>query len=566
MADATPSAKNPKSPKQQCMSRWGMLKSERASWVAHWQDITNYLLPRQGRYFVQDRNKGWKRNNAIIDSTGTKAVRTLAAGLMGGLTSPARPWFRLGTRDGVLMANEGVKAWLSECTTAMLDIFQRSNVYRALATIYAELGSFGTAAALVAEDFDSVIHLFTFTAGEYAIATNWKGEVDTLYREFQKTVSELVDEFGLDNCSDTVVRQYESGQLDQWITVLHVIEPRKVRDYAMDDAANMAWRSVYYEVAGRDDKPLRESGFKRFRVLAPRWDVTGGDIYGNSPAMEALGDIKQLQQEQLRKSQGIDYMTNPPLQVPTSMKNRDVQRLPGGVTYFDGTGQGNKIESMFEVRLDLNHLLADIQDVRGRINAAFYADLFLMLSQDNPTMTRMTATEVAERHEEKMLMLGPVLERLHNELLNPLIDITFDAMIEAGIVPPPPPELEGQELNVELISILAQAQRAIATNGIDRFVGNMGNIAQFKPEVLDKFDADFWAESYSDMLGVDPKLIVPDEKVAMVRAQRAKAQQEAQQAAQAEQQAATAQTLATTPVQGGSMSALDVMGNLTGYT
>ncbi len=552
--------------KAQIITRLGQLKAERATWFAHWQDITTYLLPRQGRYFMQDRNKGWKRNNAIFDSTGTRALYTLAAGLMGGLTSPARPWFRLGVQDQSLMRNAAVKDWLSRSTTIMLDIFQRSNVYRALSGMYLELGAFGTAACIVAQDFDSVIHLFPLTAGEYCIATNWKGEVCTLYREFQKTIGEVVKEFGKENCSQHVINMYERGSLDQWITIVHAIEPREDRDVTKVDDKNMAWKSVYYEMGGDGEQCLRESGFKKFNVLAPRWDVAGGDIYGHSPGMEALGDVKQLQQEQLRKSQGIDYMTNPPLQIPTNLKNRDVNRLPGGITFRDSAGNGDKIESMFEVRLDLNHLLADIQDVRGRIRGSFYADMFLMLQNDSQD-TRKTATEVAELHEEKMLMLGPVLERLHNELLNPLIDITFDFMIEAGVVPQPPKELEGQDLSVELVSMLAQAQRSIATNGVDRFIHNVGMIAQFKPEVLDKIDVDYWADTYSDMLGVDPLLVVPEEKVLMLRQQRAQAQAKAQQAAQIEQQASAAQKLAAVPTQGGaSNAASDVISQFSGYT
>jgi len=554
------------SQKQLILSRWGQLKTERASWFSHWQDITVYLLPRNGRYFVQDHNKGWKRHNNIYDNTATQALGILAAGLMGGLTSPARPWFRLGIADNDLAKYGPVKEWLAHATRIMLDIFQKSNTYRSLHSMYKELGAFGTAASIVAEDFENVIHHFPLTAGEYCIATDWKGTVCTLYREFQKTVGEVVKEFGKENCSSVVAGMFDRGSLDQWVTIVHAIEPRADRDPSKLDAANMAWKSVYYEIGGDQDKSLRESGFKSFQVLAPRWDVAGGDIYGNSPGMEALGDIKQLQQEQLRKSQGIDYMTNPPLQVPTSLKNRDVDRLPGGITFRDSAGGGDKIESMFAVALDLNHLGADIQDVRSRIRGSFYADMFLMMQNDSAD-TRKTATEVAELHEEKMLMIGPVLERLHNELLNPLIDITFERMMLAGIVPPPPPELQGQALNVELVSMLAQAQRAIATNGVDRFVGALGQVAQFKPDVLDKLNSDYWADSYSDMLGVDPELIVPDEQVAIIRQQRAQAQQQAAQQQAIEQQANAANKLGNTPTQGGGSTALDdAIGMFSGYT
>mgnify|MGYP003704295815 CR=1 FL=1 len=185
----------------------------------------------------------------------------------------------------------------------------------------------------------------------------------------------------------------------------------------------------------------------------PRWAVSGGDIYGNSPGMEALGDIKQLQHEQLRKAQGIDYQTNPPLQVPTSMKNRDVERLPGGVTYVDFAGGSQGVKTAFEVNLNLQYLLQDIQDVRQRVQGSFYADLFLMLA--NQADARMTATEVAERHEEKLLMLGPVLERLQNELLDPLIEFTFDAIMESGMMPPPPYTVPNSIPGVEALSELS---------------------------------------------------------------------------------------------------------------
>ena len=550
--------------RDQLYTRWGALKSERATYLAHWKEISDYLLPRNGRFFVQDRNKGWRRHNNIYDSTGTRALRVLGAGLMGGATSPARPWFRLATADPDMMDFAPVKLWLSQVQRGMLDIFQRSNTYRALHSIYEELGAFGTGAAVVMDDFDDVIRHHVLTTGEYAIAQNYRGEIVTLYREFDKTVAELVGEFGYDNCSQTVRNMWDRHQLDQWITIVHAIEPRadSERDLRMRDAKNMPWKSVYFERGGDRNQFLRESGFKQFPALAPRWAIVGGDIYGSSPGMEALGDVKQLQHEQLRKAQGIDYMTKPPLQAPTSMKNRDIDMLPGGVTFVDPSAAQAGIRNAFEVRLDLNHLLADIQDVRGRINQAFYTDLFLMLASA-PT-NNMTATEVAERHEEKLLMLGPVLERLHNELLDPLIERTFSRMIETGLVPPPPEELQGVDLNVEYVSMLAQAQRAVATNGIDRFVGNLGALAQFKPDVLDKFDSDKWADAYSDMLGIDPELIVPNDRVAMIRAQRAQAAQAAQQQAQMAQAAATAKDAASAGG-GGADGLNNVMQMFTGY-
>ncbi len=545
------------------LSRWGQLRNERESWMAHWKEISDYLLPRSGRFFVDDRNRGDKRHNNIYDSTGTRALRVLAAGMMAGMTSPARPWFRLTTSDPQLDESAAVKAWLADVTRLMQMVFAKSNTYRALHSMYEELGAFGTASTIVLADFNSVIHHYTPTTGEFAMAADHRGQINTLYREFQMTVAQMVREFGRNNCSPTVQTLFDRGALEQWVTIMHAIEPRVDRDVTKRDDRNMAWKSVYFEHGGNEDQILRDSGFKEFPALCPRWATTGGDIYGNSPAMEALGDIKQLQHEQLRKAQGIDYKTKPPLQAPTSLKSRDVDTLPGGISFVDSAAPNGGIRSAFEVNIDLSHLLADIQDVRERIKGSFYADLFLMLA--NGTNPQMTATEVAERHEEKLLMLGPVLERMHNEILDPLIEMTFSRMVEAGIVPPPPDELQGMELNVEFVSMLAQAQRAIATNSVDRFVGNLGAVAGIKPEVLDKFDADRWADAYADMLGIDPELIVPGEQVALIRKQRAEAAQAQQQAALLNQGADTAQKLGS--VDTSKQSALtDVTRAFSGYT
>ena len=541
-------------------TRWGMLKSERASWLAHWQEITTYLLPRNGRYFRQDRDKGWRRHNNIYDNTGTRALRTLGAGMMAGATSPARQWFRLATADPELNSYQPVKLWLDDVTRRMQLVFQKSNTYRALHTMYEELGAFGTAVSVVLPDYKNVIHQYPVTCGEYCIATDFQGRVTTLYREFEVTVADLVKEFGYKNCSITVRNMYDRGTLDAWVPIIHAIEPRADRDHKKRDDKNMAYGSWYFEVGGEEGKFLRESGFQQFPALVPRWATAGGDIYGNSPGMEALGDIKQLQHEQLRKAQAIDFQTKPPLQVPVSMKNRDVETLPGGISFVDGAGMG--IKTAFEVNLNLQYLLNDIVDCRDRVRSAFYADMFLMLAtQPN---TRMTATEVAERHEEKLLMLGPVLERLHNELLDPLVDITFTRMIQSGIVPPAPEELQGMDLNVEFVSMLAQAQRAIGTNSVDRFVGNLGAIAQMKPDVLDKFDSDQWADIYADMLGVDPSLIIADKEVAMVRNARNQAMAAKEQVAAVEQASKATRNLAASPTD--QQTALtDVMNMFSGY-
>lgn len=551
----------PLNKRQRLLARKSALWNERSSWITHWREVSDYQQPRAGRFVVTDRNRGDKRANHILDNTAVFGARTLAAGLMSGVTSPARPWFRLEIKDKDLMESGPVKTWLHDTAALLRAIFASSNTYRSLHTIYEELGLFGTGCSIVLPDFDNVLHHYPLTIGEYALSTNSRGEVDTVCREMQLTVAQLVEQFGKESCSQTVRNLWDQGNYDAWIDVIHMIEPRKERDASKRDGKNMRFSSCYFE-PGKDnwDQFLRESGFNRFAALAPRWVVTGNDVYGTSPGMECLGDVKQLQHQQLRKGQAIDYQVNPPLTVPTRYKEANKARLPGGVFYVDQPGAQQSVRSAFDVNLNLQHLMMDIQDVRERIRSAYYADLFLMMANDD--RSGITATEVAERHEEKLLMLGPVLERLHNELLSPLIDLAFAYADRAGILPAPPPELEGMELGVEFISVLAQAQRAVATQGMDRLLGTVSQMAAVKPDVLDKIDFDQVVDNYGEAYGVDPKVILPDDQVAALRQQRAAAMQAQQSAATAPQvveSAKTASEIDTANLQ-------DVLTSLQGYS
>lgn len=528
--------------KRRCLERWEALKSERTSWMTHWQEISEVLTPRTGRFLVSDNNKGDKRHRVILDNTGTRALRTLAGGMMAGMTSPARPWFRLTTLNPELDESYEVKDWLGRVTSLMQMVFAKSNIYQSLTMAYEELGAYGTAAVILYDDPDNVIHCMPLTIGEYAIATDGRGRVNTLYREFRMTVAQLVQEFGYASCSGATQQMFDKRQYDEWVTVVNAIEPRDMRDPEKIDNKNMPYRSVYFEDCAEDKKILRESGFRTFPCLCGRWGVSGGDIYGTSPGMEALGDLHQLQQEQLRKSQAIDYQSNPPVLVPADLKDDESAIVPGGTVFVDSVSQAQMVRSAYDVPLRLDFLLQDIQDVRARINEAFYKDIFMMLTEQGGD--RMTATEVAERHEEKMLMLGPVLDRLNSEMLDPLITLVFERLQANGMLPPLPEELQGVELNVDFISILAQSQKAVTTNAIDRFVNSLNAVAGMKQDVLDKFNADRWADTYADSLGIDAQLIVPDKEVAKLREARAQAQAQQAQLEQAQQAASTMKDVA----------------------
>lgn len=550
----------PTTARQHLDRRVATMKLERSSWDPHWKDLNTNFSPRRGKFTTTDRNKGNKRNN-LSNNTPLFARRVLTSGLMTGITSPARPWMRLMPPDPGLAAFGPVRAWLDEVEKLMYRVFAASNLYKVLPTIYEECGVFGTAAMIQEDDFEEIARFTPFTVGEYALDLNGDLRVDTFMREYQYTVLQMMQKFGYDACSKYVQNLYDTGNYTTWVDVAHVIEPAELGDYEefkLDP--EFTWRSVYYE-PGRDaleNKFLAVKGYREFPIMAPRWDAKAGDTYGFSPGMDALGDARALQVQEREKGKAIAKMVSPPTTAPTSLKNTAVSLLPGATNFTDDPN--GTFKPIYQVNPQVQHLMLDIQSTEDRINRAFFTDLFLMISRQDDVRT---ATEIAARQEEKLLQLGPVLEGLHDELLDPLVDRTFAQLMrlaEPGwrgngpeLLPPPPPELDDTELKVEYISILAQAQKLVSTGAMERWVGFTGQLAGIKPEALDKLDTDKIVDHMAEDLGVPSDVILGDEQVQAIREARAQQAQQAQQLAMTQVALDAGTKLADMPTTGGNV-------------
>lgn len=518
--------------------RYRRLEDDRSSWRSHWQELSDYLSPRRGRFLIEDSQttRGRKRNNKIIDSSATQALRTMSAGMMSGMTSPSRPWHRRTVKDPDLMKVQAVREWLSNVEHIERSILNGSNFYTAMATIYTELGSFGTAPLYRQPSFD-MLRFRPFTAGEYVIAENDLGIVDTLGRYFTMTVWQVVSKFvaqpdgSMDwrGVSRVTKNLWDQANYDTLLPIIHMIEPRLLaeRDTTKHDQMNMKFQSTYFEYGGEGDELLMEGGYRKFPAYVPRWDVLSGDVYGRSPGMDALGDIKQLQHQQKRKAQAIDKMVNPPMLASISLRGKHTSTLPGENTYVDPTQGGVGFQPAYVVQPRINEMMMDIQEVQNRIQRGFYADLFAMMI--NSDRRQMTATEVAERHEEKLVLLGPVLQRLNVELLDPLLEDVFEYALEGGLLPSPPAELEGLDLEIEYVSLLAQAQQAVGASAIERAAGFAGNLSAVFPEITDVVDADDMLRRYFDIVGAPSTSTKDPDLVGEQRAARAE-QAEMQQA------------------------------------
>lgn len=513
------------------------LKAMRNPWEAHWFELAENTAPARLR-LILNADEGRPDRKKIVDSTGTFALRTLASGMHSGITSPARPWFRLTTFDPDLKDYAPVKTYLAQVETRMREVFQSSNVYNAFHWGYGDLGLFGQSCSILVEDEDKVIRMIPLLHGSFWLARDHRGVASTLYRQFSWTVERIVARFGYDACSQTIKNCYDRGDYDERFTVNHAIEPRMERQAGKIDRRNKPWLSNYWEDGGKHAvgaQLLEESGFDSNPIIAPPWELVAEDSYAISPGMDALPDIKMLQVMQMRAGEAIDKKVRPPMTGPVSMKNNPASLMPGSVTYVDDP-TGRAYRAAIEVNLSLTELENKIMQTQNRIERSYYADLFLMLANMEGIQPRNTM-EIAERKEEKLLALGPVLENIYGGQLAPVIDRTYEILESRGLLPPPPDELQGTELKIEYISMLAQAQKAISTGSIERLFSFAGNLAAVNPSVLDKIDMDEGVDIYGDLLGAPPSLIVPDEQVKKVREGRAA---EAQRAAQAEQMAMAA--------------------------
>ena len=499
----------------QLRTRKTQLYTDRSSWDTHWRDLADHVLPRTGKFSYSGRNRGDKKHRYIYNSTATGALEILVAGMMAGATSPARPWMRLASPDPELNKFKPVEDWLSTASRMILRVFNRSNTYRALPRYYQELSLYGTAAGMVMPHPERVIHHYPLTVGQYALGVNAEEEVNTCYREFDMTVSQMVEMFGIDNVSQAVRNCYNNGRYDEYRTITHAVEPRFDRDDSKIDSLNMPFRSVYFEggsytgggggyssnssSSGSGYSILLEEGFREFPVLAPRWSTSGGDIYGSSPGMTALGDIRALQSMTKRLGQAIDYKTKPPTQGPAALKGMEIDKMPGGHTEIPGD---QRVTPVWQTTLELSDLQQHIA-----------------------------------LHEQ---------ERLHNELLQPLVTLTFGHMVDRGMFPPAPPELEETDLEVEFISMLAQAQQAVGASQDDRFQMVMQNLSQTHPESLDLLDPDAYLRQYARKIGMDPQSLRSPDEVAEMRQMRGQLQQAQEQLAALQQAAPAARAVAET--------------------
>ena len=524
------------------------LKELRRPYEPHFIELGEHFKPSRSRFSKgKDHQSAERINRKMLNSTPRLALRTMQSGVHAGITSPARPWFRLIPDDPSLRNYAPVKDHLDAAQREMRQLLQSSGMYTMLHMLWGDLGLFGTDAAILEDDVQNGIYGQALVPGEYWVGANARGLIDTLYREYRMTVMQVVGKFVYRNdpsnspdwstVSRAVRTMWDQNKHSEKVPVRHLIMPRYDRDPRSKLAENKRNMSTYWE-DGESAQLLGDLGYDQDPIMASRWDVEGCDTYGTSPAMDALPDAKELQRKERDKAEAIRRMNRPPMNAPVEMRNSPFSLSPEAVNFMADPSKG--LVPAYQITPPLMELRADIEDSEVRIDEAMYANLFLMIA--NLDRRQITAREIDERHEEKLLGLGPVLERQHREKLSVVIRRTYLKVVEMGKVPPLPPEMEGMGVQVDYISTLGQAMKAVATGGMERLYGFAGNLAGVDGSVMDKLNNDVAMDEYAEMVGVPSKVIRSQEETDQIRADRAEQVQRQQQMDQMEQMAGAAQS------------------------
>jgi len=504
------------------LSRFDRLQGQRENWETHWQEVADYMQPRKADV-TKRRARGDKRMEQVFDSSPIQAVELLSASLHGMLTNPSTPWFTLRFKDEEIENDDEAKLWLEASTDAMYTAFNRSNFQQEIFELYHDLITFGTAAMFIEEDDDDIIKFSTRHINEVFIAENDKGRIDTIYRKFKISARAAIQKFGEAVSADVQTKAKKDPYEE--IELLHAVYPRNDFNPNKRDKANMPFESVYMEY--KNGNELSVGGFREFPFVVPRYLKASNEIYGRSPAMTALPDVKMLNEMSKTTIKAAQKQVDPPLLVPDDGFLLPVRTVPGGLNFYR-SGTRDRIEPL---NIGANNPLGlnMEQQRRESIRAVFYVNQLMM--QQGP---QMTATEVIQRNEEKMRLLGPVLGRLQSELLKPLIDRVFAVLLRNNMLPQAPEFLSGRDVEIEYVSPLAKAQKSTELQSIMRAVEILGSLANVAP-VFDYVNFDNLVKHLADIVGVPQKILKTQSQVNAERQQAAQQQEQMQQMQQLQQ-------------------------------
>ena len=520
------------------LKRFSGLEEARRPWTGAWQELSEYMLPRKNSFVASGSGTAWQGragDERIFDSTPMHALELLASSLGGLLTNPSLPWFDISVKDRGAGDADEVRAFMQESRERMVALFNSEDTgFQAhVHELYLDVALLGTAVMYVEADPTTVVRFSSRPLGEVFVAESARGQVDTVYRRYELTARQAVQEWGA-ACSDETLRKGEDRP-EEPVEILHAVFPRMDRDPGGFGSAHFPYASVYLEV--KSSHVLEESGYLEMPYMVPRWAKAAGETYGRGPGQTALSDTRVLNAMARTALMAAEKMSDPPLMVPDDGFLGPVRSGPGGLSYYRA-GSTDRIEAL-PVNVDLRAAEEMMNGRRESIRRIFLSD------QIAPEGPAVTATEAVIRQAEKMRVLGPVLGRLQTELLSPLIRRVFRIMLRAGALPSFPEGLSPDDLEVRYTSPVTRAQKQYEAQGLSQVMEYLSPLVggQDAFGIMDNFDTDRVARHVAELFNTPSDYLKSEERVAEGRAQKTQAASSAQITATVADAAAIAKTL-----------------------
>lgn len=531
--------------KKKYKSKVRQMEENRQDYLKRWKAIRDYQLPYIGCFddTADTTDYARRRDTNIYHSVAWQANQSFAAGVMSGLTPPSRQWFRLIWSNDTMKNHPEAGELLDKRMNILQDVLLKSNFYNAIHSSYLEL-AFGQAPLAIFQDADTGVHFVPFTVGTYMMENGPDGIVDTFCTKYEMTARQLADKFGADRLPSSIRAELEYGGVKTKHKLWWLVEPNRFHDRNKEvmDKYHMKYLSLYWLEEGEKDF-LDIGGFQEWPIPVARYLVTGNETYGKGPGWFAEGDSKGLQKLEKDDIIAVELGIKPPMAASATTAKQGINLTPGSYTVVE---RNEPVTPLFNVNVNLQHLQEKILDLQDRIKRAYSADLFMMLERLEDKS--MTAQEVLQRKQEQLQQLGPVVQRLQFEFLRKIIERVYNILDRAGILPQPEDAelalaLSNEEVTIEYISPLAQAQKMAGMTNIEQAIAFTGQLAQFDQSVLDKIDFAKTIDSYFDMVGAPASIKRTEEEYEAIQQQKAQAMAEAkqqEQMAQAVQMAAPA--------------------------
>lgn len=502
---------------KEVIDRFDKLKGSRSQWDSLWEDVCTFVTPRRGG-IISPHVKGGSRMSRVFSCTAIDSNDIFAAGLYGHLCAP--PWFLLQPQNAGTESSEEENVWFSDVTKILHEELALSNFNLMVFEHFKDLGAIGTGCLFVEEGDKTALNFLNLFIADFAIQENRRKEVDTLYRKIRYTARQAVQEFGQENVGPSVQRACENpAKWDEIFEFIHWIHPRNEVPGKLSKT-DLPWASIY--VAVKDKLIVKEGGYYELPFMADRLDKESNEIYGRGIGIKMLPEIKLLNKMVETTIRAAQKVVDPPMMVPDDGFLQPLRTVPGGISYYR-SGTPDRIEP-FITHANIGLGLEMEAKREEAIKTAFFTDLFKLLAERR----NMTATEVLERVEEKLGILGPMLGRLQGELFNPLLERSLGILLRAGRIPKPP---EGIDVySITYTGKLAMAMRQAEVRAAQNTFNLIAPLATANPSVLDNFDEDKIVRGMSERLGMPIAWLRPSDDVAEMRKQRQQQQEAMQQA------------------------------------